>query len=134
MSEQTITEQFPWATVGARAVIYETGSWGYVNLSQAKIAKVSKSRITLENGRVFYVPKHLKTLSELGRENYRSPELIAPDDPRIAAAEEAQRLQNLKNKAKDACKAWTNYSDDVSKAETAVKALQAFIEAHKEEQ
>jgi len=134
MTEQTIGEQFPWAIVGAEAVIYEQGSWGYVTTTRAKITRVSTARITLEGGRTFYVPKYRNTLSEWGRDVYRSPELIAPGDPRVTEAVEAQRKQKIRSEAMSAVKKWLNSSSDVDTAQAAVTAIQAFIEAHKDEQ
>lgn len=127
--KQTIAEQFPWATVGADVVIFEEGSWGYTNVTPAKIAKVSATRVTLEGGRVFYVPKYSQDLKELGRETYRSPDLLPLDDPRIAEVKETQRKEQIRLNARDAAKQYARDSHSEEKARAAIKALEAFLEA-----
>jgi hypothetical protein len=130
MSEQeTIAEQFPWAIAGVEAVIFETGSWGYTNVTKVKITKVSKTRITLEGGRAFYIPKwsHKSELKEMGRDRYRSGTLIATDDPRIAAAEEVQRKEQIRLDARKAAEKYVGDSHSEEKARAAITALQAFL-------
>ena len=125
----TLTAKFPWAVVGADVVIFERGSWGYNNTTPAKISRVTTTRITLEGGRIFYVPKWRDELKEWGRDVYRSPELIPVDDPRIAKAEETQRKEQIRAKARKAAQEYAAASDSEEKARAAIEALQAFLGA-----
>lgn len=129
MTEQTIAAQFPWAVVGAEAVIFEQDHWGHTGITKAKISRVGKTRITLEGGRQFHVPKWRDELREWGRDVYRSPTLIPVDDPRIAEAAETHRKEQIRLKARDAADRYRQDSHSEEKARAAIAALQAFLEA-----
>ena len=132
METKTIAEQFPWAEAGASAFIYEQGSWGYRNLTATKIQSVTKARINLEGGRVFYIPKHATKLVERGRDYYRSPSLIPTDDPAVEETRLLLEKQKIDNAARAAAEQF-NKSRTVDNAHKAVAALLDFIKANEEE-
>lgn len=132
METKTVAEQFPWAVAGAKAFIYEQGSWGYRNLTSATIKSVTKARINLEGGRSFYVPKHRTELKELGRDYYRSPSLIPTDDPAVEETRAAIAKQKVENAARTATEGFTR-SRSVENAHKAVAALLDFIASNEEE-
>jgi len=132
METKTIAEQFPWAVVGAEAYTYQASGWGVSELRKVTITKVTKSRITTGDTRTFYVRKYGTELTELGREYYRSPVLIAVDDPRVAEARVEARKRKIADDARSTTDAF-NRSRTVENAQAAVAALTAFIEDNKEE-
>jgi len=132
METQTITEQFPWAVAGAEAYVYNRNGWGVTELRKVQITKVTKSRVTTTGDRVFYVRKYGNTLTALGMEYHRSPDLIAVDDPRVAEAKAEALKQKIDNAARAAADDF-NKSRTVDNAHKAVAALLDFIKANQEE-
>lgn len=133
MENKTIVEQFPWAVVGAKAVIYERGSGGYRSIKPANITRVTNTRITLDGGRTFYLRKYADTLCELGVDVYRSATLIPTDDPRVEEARQVIQKQRIDNAAQTAADNF-NKSRTVDNAQAAITALKAFIENNQEEE
>lgn len=129
---QTIAEQFPWATVGATAYIYNNNGWGYIECRKVTVTKVTKARITVTGDRVFYTRKCANELREYGIDWYRSAQLIPADDPLVAEARETIRKKNAENKARAGVDSFNKYRT-VDNAHKAVAALLDYIEAHKEE-
>jgi len=132
LETKTISEQFPWAKPGAEAYIYNRNGWGVTELRKVQITKVTKSRVTTTGDRVFYVRKHGNTLTVLGLEHYRSPDLIAADDPRVAEAKAEALKQKIDNAARAAADDF-HKSRTVDNAHKAVAALLDFIKANQEE-
>lgn len=132
MSEkQTIVEQFPWAIEGSAAAIMEKARWDtYATVTEVKITRVSKTRITLEGGRQFYVGRYQRdALVEWGRESYRSGTLVPVDDPRIAQAKETQRKEQIRLDARKAAEQYAKDSHSEESARAAIEALQTFLQA-----
>jgi len=130
---KTLAEQFPWLTVGAKAYNLYRGSWNYVSLTPVKVEKITKSRVTLSNGKVFYLRKYGKELKELGTDYYNSPELIPVDDPRVLETKKEIRKRNVEIAARNAAESF--YRDKgVDNARKAIAALMDYVaEEEKEE-
>lgn len=132
MEKQTIADKFPWAKEGAKAVIYSQSGWGYMGIRVVTITKVTKARITVSSGQVFYTGKYSDELRVLGADWYNSPVLLPTDDPQVAEARETIRQRNIENAAKGAAETFMKYRS-VDNAHKAVAALLDYIEANKEE-
>lgn len=130
---KTIAEQFPWLTVGGNAYTLYRGSWDYVRLIPVKIEKITKSRVTLDNGSVYYVGKHRTKITEHGTDYYRSAELIAEDDPRVEQIKAAVHKKNIEHTASKAVESFMR-DKGVDNARAAIAALMDYIaEAEKDE-
>ena len=132
METKTITEQFPWAVEGAEAYIYQFSGWGVPECRKVTVEKVTKARITVTGGRVFYTRKYGTNLRELGKDWYHSPELIAADDPRVESAKVALRQANSRVRVLKNMEEFKIYQT-VDGAKKTVEALLDFIEASKGE-
>jgi hypothetical protein len=136
MTDQTITEQFPWAVPGTDAYIYQPDSWGPGELRAVKIERATKSRVTVRQGssdytRQFYAPKYGRALIEHGADRYRSAELIAADDRRVPETLAAQKLRDAERGATAACNGFAK-SRTVEAAQAAIEKLQAWVVAQTE--
>lgn len=129
INDKPLTELFPWAVPGADVVIIRGAS-----MFRTKIERVTKTRVVTPNGYSFYCRKHGRAeLKEVGVDPYASyaGELVAADDPQVAAKEHWDALNKSIRTARNAAHEFTRGVAGELETRRLIKALEDHLEEMK---
>lgn len=110
-----------WVQPGASAFLLHSRSY----CTPVTIDRLTKTLIVLSDGSRY----RKDDMREVGQDVYHSDLLISADDPRVARAQEAMRVQALRNAALAAVNDFrVNAGDSKAKARVAAAALLAYAD------